>query len=459
MMMSSPDALSSTLVIRNQINLYWLIRLRWAAIVGQLVTVLGTYFVLGIEIPLWPLLDLIGLVGLTNITCAVWYRYSIKRRPEAIQGPSGEVILGGILALDLILLTAMLFCSGGPANPFSVFYLVGISLSASVLKARWTWGLSALAVVCFALLFVSHIPVAALEHHGGHESHNHHDDSGRAAEEPMALHLRGMLVAFAGATVFVAYFVTRIRVELDLRTAQLAEAERRRAAADRLDSVITMAAGAAHELATPLASIAVAVHELEVRSLEDLPTTESQDDIRTIRQEVEKCREILGSLAAQAGENRGEAPTRKSIDALIREALSGLDGATRVRRSGENGDANELICVPQKAFVQSLRSLIKNALEATAPSGEVEVAAHRRPGGIEVLITDRGTGIPESIMRRIGEPFVTSKPAGAGLGLGIFVARRVIEQSGGMIEFRSPNGQGTTVSITLPRLIVYRHQD
>jgi two-component system sensor histidine kinase RegB len=442
----------STLVNRDQINLFWLIRLRWAAVVGQLLTVLGTRHVLGIEIPLTPLIGIIGLVALSNLGCVGWFRFATRRDPQFLRGQMGEIVLGSVLVFDLILLTALLYFSGGPANPFSVFYIVGISLSAAVLSARWAWALTILAIVCFSFLFARHVPVEALGHHGPTTMHDHahmHQGS-QSDEEPMDLHLRGMLVAFAGAAIFVAYFVTRIRSELDLRNIQLAESERRKSNAEKLDSLVTMAAGAAHELASPLAAIAVAARELELRDPVALGTADAREDIVAIGHEVERCRGILATLTTQAGESMGEAPSSCLVKELIESCRASVPNPFLVQVSMPAELRTAVLRVPRQAVAQSLRSVVKNALEATPQGAEVGISVRRTSSGLEIVVADRGPGIPASIQERVGEPFLTTKPPGCGLGLGLFVTRRVMEQLGGTTTVHSEVGRGTTVTLFFP---------
>lgn len=438
---------------RDQINLYWLVRLRWAAALGQALTILFTQYVLGIDIAVEPLLGIVALGVLSNLVFVVWFPEARGRSENVAERSNREYLLGALLILDLLWLTALLYGAGGPANPFSVFYIVGISLSAAVLRSRWAWVLALLSVGCFGLLFIGHIPVAALEHHAPHveagDPHAHHED-GAAIEAPMALHLKGMLIAFAGAAFFVAYFVSRVRTELDRRDAQLAEVERRRSKAERLDSLITMAAGAAHELASPLAAIAVAARELEVRPRNELSSDDTADDIRMIREEVERCRTILSSLSTQAGTSMGEAWVSRSASELLGAAIDELPDAKRIELSLSDDNAKVRVRTPHQAVTQAIRSLIKNAIEASPQTKTVSVYAVAEGDSLHISIHDHGKGIPAEVLDRIGEPFLTTKPAGSGMGLGLFHAKRVLEQIGGALAIRESTQNGTVIDLLVP---------
>ncbi|HWA99611.1 MAG TPA: ATP-binding protein [Pirellulales bacterium] len=438
---------------REQINLFWLIRLRWAAALGQLATISVTKFAIGIDVAFGSLCAVIGLEVASNTAVELWYRYAIRHNPKLVQGPIAERLIGAILVFDLLVLTALLFFAGGPANPFSIFYIVSISLAAAVLRQRWAWALTVLAAGCFGMLFLWHVPVAALSHHGPSEpaaqhGHGHHEHVLDA--EPMALHLRGMLVAFTGAACFVAYFVTRMRTELNQRDHQLAEAERRKSKAERLDSLVTLAAGAAHELATPLATIAVIARELEFENEASDDSSATNDEVRAICAEVERCREILASLSSQAGTNIGESWSKFSVDELIASIES--EAAWRGRLQVDlPADLKAIdLRLPRQAIAQSLRSIIRNAWEASLPSGPIRLTVARNGYWLSIDVEDRGAGIAPDIFERLGEPFLTSRPHGSGLGLGFCLARRVMDQLGGRLEARSELGKGTTVTFVLP---------
>ncbi len=175
------------------------------------------------------------------------------------------------MLVDNLLLTALLYYTGGPANPFTVCYLVNIALAAAILGARWAWVLNGAAFACFALLFFAHLPLAELEHGPEHEHAMHHHT--RTAPGPMSLHLQGSLIAFGGASTFIVYFITRVTRELARREAELDEASRRRARTDKLAALATLAAGAAHELASPLSTIALAVARPGSRAAPEAPGT------------------------------------------------------------------------------------------------------------------------------------------------------------------------------------------
>lgn len=411
-------------------NLAWLVRLRWVAAFSQAATVLTVRY-MGMEFHALRLYTLVALVILSNLACKLW----LSRAPRV-----REWMLAAIMAFDFLLLTALLHASGGPSNPFTVLYLGHIALAAVVLRPRYAWALAAMAIGCFFSLFLlpdgAEDPAAAMHAHAGHASHN-----------AMALHLRGMWVAFAISAAVIAYFVTRVTRDLEVQRSEASLARTRALRSERLASLATLAAGAAHELATPLSTIAVAARELE-RDLSNLPdASHSADDARLIREEVQRCRHILNQMASDAGESAGEAFREIGADALLAEVARELgDGQARTRVQVET---SMRLSLPVRALAQALRGLVRNALQAS--EGEVLLRAHEGQGGLWIEVQDQGCGIAPELLARVGEPFFTTKEPGKGMGLGVFLARALCERLGGKLEYTSSPGKGTTARVFLPQ--------
>lgn len=413
---------------RAAVGLPWLTRLRWGAVAGQLVTVLAARFALGLEIPLVPLVALVGVTVATNLAAMTW----LRRRGGA------DLLAGGLLALDTLLLTAMLHLTGGPLNPFSVLYLVHITLAAVILGARWTWLLAALSVACYGVLFFSAVPLDL--------ARGHHEGAG------LSLHLQGMWWAFCVATGLTAYFVVKLSKAIETRDTEIAEVRERAARNERLASLTTLAAGAAHELGTPLGTIAVAAREIE-RALAGLPEAAAGpllEDARLIRSELQRCRRILDEMAARAGENAGEDTVRVPLGVVMADGLEALsaDQAARVEVVGRFASVEVL--GPRQALGRAVGSLLKNALDASAPGQRVVLTAVADDVRVRLVVEDSGPGIAPDLLARLGEPFVSTKPPGAGMGLGLFLARTLAEGLGGRLVIESSPGRGTAAALELP---------
>ncbi len=411
----------------DRINLSWLVRLRWGAIVGQLLTIFVVDRTMGIPLPLTPLLGVVGLEAAGNAGAMLWLG---ERRPVR------DWMLPAAMAFDVVMLTGLLFFTGGPFNPFSFLYLVHIALGAVVLRPVWTWSLVGLSLVCSGALFYGHVWLKL--DYSDPTSHAQH----------MRMHLEGMWIAFAVAAGFIVYFVTRVRRALSRREADLAAERALAARNERLASLATLAAGAAHELATPLGTIAVVARELE-RVTERQGPGPALEDIRLIRAQVDRCRAILSQLASDAGASAGESFVRTTLSEVVALALDGLPAEPPVRTDLPAGQAREIL-VPRRALAQALRAVMKNAQDASGAGAEVQVTARDEGDRLLLEVADRGAGMPPEVLARAGEPFFTTKAPGRGMGLGLFLARSLVESLGGSFALRSSAGRGTTVALGFP---------
>ncbi len=374
------------------VNIQWLARLRWAEIAGQASTVLVGQFVLGGTLPIAPLLAVIA-VGLVSNLGLEAYFFSDRRREDqgdATGSAVHEWHLALVMMLDILLLTAMLYLTDGVNNPFAFLYLVQIALAAVLVRARWTWVLVGLSCAGFGALLLAHQPLAI----------------------PQDSRMIGMWVALGVASAFVVTFLLRITGALAHREAELTHARGLAARQERLASLATMAAGAAHELSTPLGTVALAAKELE-RALGAHP--ELASDARLIREQVGRCRSILEHMAQGAG-TVGEQVLPCTVQALLDEALDGARPAPKVLRELPDEVARTTLRLPPRAVSQALRSLITNAQDASPPNASVVVALRleRNPGAsvadaLAIDIRDRGGGIPSDVLARIGEPFFTPR--------------------------------------------------
>lgn len=407
--------------VAPRIALPWIVRLRYAMAAGQLLTVWIVDRLLGIDLPLRWIAVMPSITVLTNL----WFART--------KGHAGEQrLIAGVFVLDTLCLTAILMLSGGPNNPFSLLYLVNITLSATILTRRQTWALGALSTACFGLLFLWYRPIAALEMHQHGEGLN--------------LHLAGMWAGFAVASLLVAMFAGKISELLRDREESLLHMQEELARKDRLASLVTLAAGAAHELNTPLGTIAIAAKELERYATQTMRDPAVADDSRLIRTEVDRCREILRRMSANGAEPAGEA--------LISVTARSLGQAAAARFPGVSVDVDEgadaALVVPRYAVEQALEALLKNALDASRRPEDVSLAIRSQDGAMEFLIVDQGSGMSEEMLRHAGEPFFTTKEPGKGMGLGIFLVRTLAERLGGRFTLESVAGQGTRASLKLP---------
>ena len=414
---------------KNSLNLGWLIRLRWGSLLGQMATILGVYFLLNIRLPLWPLLLIVGIGAASNLAVAIWFR---RHLTEVREGH-----LAAVMSLDIVLLTMLLFMTGGLENPFSFLYLVNIALAAVALQAQWTWMLVALALLgAGGLPLTEYLPLPI-----GHLS----------LEDRQSIYQQGVWVAFGVTAGFIVHFLLRVTGALSARESELSAANRVTARQEQLASLATIAAGAAHELATPLGTIALVAKELE-RSISRADSVESSlEDLRLIREQVARCRLILDQMSGGLGRSSGQMVEETSLPALIRDALTGVRSEPAVFVEVDDDSRSTGLTLPPRAVSQALRSVITNAQDASSEQSRVLVRASVHDERVEIVVIDSGRGMSPDVLSRVSEPFFTTKAPGRGMGLGLYLTRAVVDSLGGSLSFESVEGQGTSVRVELPR--------
>ncbi len=434
-------------------------RARWFAFAAHIVGVVAAA-AFGFDIPWLGVGIILGLELLLGAFLAL--------RPPSPESGGSKLALA--MSLDGAILTGLLMLTGGPHNPFSVVYMVHVAIAAAALPTRRAALVVAGTLAMSSLLFVHYRPLlprasapdGAAEHredgHAGHTGHAAADDTEAEAHASphggmsMQLHVRGMWLGYIAAGAVVVWFVAELRSKLRAQQVLLTESREAAARAERLSSLATLSAGAAHELATPLASIAVAAGELEAQLSAD---NNLATDVQTIRSQVERCRRILERMAVEGGQPVAGALRQLTPAALLDEALAELSDTERVLRNIEPAAETARIRSAGTSLAGGIRNLIDNALRASGAPVHVGVSAERtaednKPAMLVFSIRDEGPGLDRSELKRVGEPFYTTRPPGTGTGLGVFVARRVAEQLGGSLEFESVVGAGTCARLRVP---------
>lgn len=370
-------------------------------------------------------LGLAAAICRTSVAVALHYR---RAAPNHLIGVS--------LAADAALLTGLLDITGGPFNPFIVMYVTYVWLAAATLSPRWGGVVAGVSMLGFGWLVVDHLQAGSAEHH-------------RLNDFPT--HLFTMWLAAAALAELVAHYVARAQAVLAQRQTLLDEARDRAARSEHLASLTTLAAGAAHELSTPLATIAVTARELErsaARLAEPVGIVATlKEDARLIRTEVDRCQVILDGMSGRASDGTAAAPEPLTPAAIAELAQGRLtDGQRRRLRVEISPDTAPSLVSPE--IVPALSSLLRNAFDASDAEGAVVLRFEQRGPMVRIEVHDRGTGMSPEARRRAGEPFYTTKEPGRGLGLGLFLARAFAERSGGTLQFEGEHG--TTAILELP---------
>lgn len=405
----------------------WVLRLRYGMVVGEAVIILGMSYGFRLDLPLLWTLTPLAVVLVSNILLG-------RLRSLPVRFP--QETLAAVFCLDTLCLTAILGLIGGPTNPFSLLYLVQITLSAVVLRKGWTWALGALSTACFGLLFFFHLPLAVLQ--------THH------VEQGLSPHLVGMWIAFVIAAAMITFFTGKIAAALRAGEEEVLILQQQVAKNERLASLVTLAAGAAHELGTPLGTIAVVARELERYAANGTGKDAVLEDAKLIRGEVERCRRILERMSAHSAEPMGETPNTVEIHDFLIRVLNQFPAPQRAFIEIELAGEPLAAVLPEQATAQSLAALIQNALDANVDQRPILITAARTESELRIAVRDYGHGIPANVLRRIAEPFFTTKEPGKGMGLGTFLVRTFAESLGGRVRFDSTAGQGTTVTLELP---------
>lgn len=410
---------------RWRVNLSLLVRLHWWAIAGQVGLIALTRLLASDTFPVLTISALVAAELVGNVLVGRWTA-------------QGHVSLGhlvGVLVLDALVLAVLIDLTGGAFNPFSTLFMVNIALAAALLPGPWAWVLSGVNLLGYGTLFV----------HEWMTSPHHHINIGPTQDY---MRLYGVWLAFCFAAAFIVYFIRRVARALADRERELQLVRVRVDRRERLASLATLAAGAAHELGTPLSTIAVVSKELR-RTLADAKP-EVQADLQLIREQVARCREILDRMARHAGENAGEPFTQLALTDWAACGLDGLNDAARVTLEIAPGAEHASVVGPPRALGDALRGLLKNAIQASPEGAGVRLWMGADDGRVRVAVIDQGRGMPPEVLQRAGEPFFTTKVPGEGMGLGLFLTRTLVEQLGGEFTMASRPGVGTEARIELP---------
>ena len=419
----------------------WLTQLRWIAIAGQLIAIGFVRLVLDIPLAIPQLLMLVLLMIASNI--ALWIVAKRSANGNSIRNRLQSQILGAVLLFDVAILTGLLYFTGGAANPFILFYVANIAVAGVVLPRSWAIMISAASVLgCFLLLNTA-TPVGVFA--GSPYEHG----------ATWGVTKWAFWISFATCSCVLTYFVSQLALEVRLRDRRLAIAEKDKERAQRLEALATLAAGAGHELASPLSTIAVIAGELS-RTLNKPEIPEKvKRDFGLIREELAHCKDILHRMKSGAGEAAAERLHPVTLREIIEETIDAMREPQRVELRMEKAVAEFKAMLPKQALSQALRNLLQNGLDASESVQAVILNSNieRNPNGAQswqLIIDDQGAGLSDEVLRRIGEPFFTTKEVGKGMGMGVFLTRNVIQGIGGSIRFERRSPCGTRCIVEIP---------
>jgi two-component system sensor histidine kinase RegB len=404
-----------------------LVRLRWASIAGQTIVVLVVDYGLDFDLPEWWCLAIVAVSAWLNIALRVRFRTTQRLEPNRA---------AWVLAFDIGELAALLFLTGGLQNPFAFLLLAPVLLAAVALPRHMTLLLGGFAITCATVLVFAHFQLPW------------------ESDEPLLLpplYIMGVWLSLLLAIGFIGVYTWQISEESRQLADALAATELVLAREQHLSQLDGLAAAAAHELGTPLATIAVVAKELE-RAIP--PTSPHFEDVRLLREQAQRCRDILSKITQLSAS--GAPFDRMPLSTLIEEVVAphrdfGVAIKVRIAVAG----TPQPVGTRNPAILYGVGNILENAVDFARST--VEVNAWWNTETVEIVISDDGPGIAPDMLKRIGEPYLSRRrsadEAHAGLGLGVFIARTLLERTGAKVSFtnRTFPDHGAVVQIAWPR--------
>src|SRR6478736_1808481 len=425
------DVATSDFRLPNRyVRLDTILRLRWLAALGQLAAIFIVAQGLDFGGPVIPCVAIVGLSALVNLALQIAFNPMQRLEP---------VYAAALLALNIIELAALLYLTGGLQNPFSFLFLAPVLISATALPIRLTIALGALAVACASALVFFHLPLPW------------------EGEEPMVLppiYLFGVWLSILLAIGVTSLYAFQVTEDTRKLSDALAATELVLTREQHLTQLDGLAAAAAHELGTPLSTIFLIARELEKSVPDNGPLA---SDLKTLREQAQRCRDILAKITQLS--SSGAPFDRMPLSTLIEESVAPhRDFGVAIRVRLAVAATREPVGARNPAILYGVGNILENAVDFARTT--VEVNAWWNAETVEIIISDDGPGIAPDMLRRIGEPYLSRRRSTdeeqsehSGLGLGIFIARTLLERTGAKVSFtnRTFPDHGAVVQIAWPR--------
>ncbi len=407
-----------------------LVLLRAIAVVAQCAVLALVYRILAMKLEWFPMLATVAAqAGLNLLT---WWRL---RTDYPVSNPE----LFAQLCADVLALSVLLYYGGGSTNPFISLFLLPLVIAAAALPRTYTWAMAGITTCCYTLLMKFYVPLPSDNAHEGHVQH--------AAPQGDAfnMHVIGMWLGFVISAVVVAYFVVRMAQAVRDRDETLARVREETLRNERIVALGTQAAGAAHELGTPLSTLSVIIGELK-RDNAVLP--EWRDNLVILDDQVRICKRILSKLLANAQDTVTQTALLQPLEQFLAATLDEwqlLRPTVHYRYQASGAQP-----APQLHIDQTLRAALLNLLNnaADASPDEINIHAHWDERRFTLEIHDHGHGLTPEAAARAGSAFFTTKEDGRGLGL--FLANATVERLGGKVRLFNREGGGATTEVILP---------
>lgn len=418
------------------LNLQRLLLLRAGAVIGWVLGLLFVGWQMRIDLPVVPMTLLLAVWCVASLLS--WIR--LRGREEI-----ADSVFVVQLLLDVVMLGLLLYLSGGSTNPLTLLLLLPLIVSAALLPGVYSWIIAAAIVGCYTLLLFRYVPLPI----AGHQHQEARD---------FELHIIGMWLGFVLSAGLIVAFVAKMGNTLRERDRLLSESKQRALRDERIVALGALAAGAAHELGTPLGTIALLAEEIGLEREDDKVL---QQRLGVLREQVGRCKRTLSMLSLSAGQSQAASGHRVPVDEYLREIIErwcALRPATEARVDLA-GDLPAPVIVAEQTLSQAIISILNNAADAS--SDYVELKARWDWERLTLEVCDHGAGLAPAALSQAGKTVFSTKAPGEGLGLGLYLAYSVVDRLGGeMLLFnREEGGACTWLTLPLAQLLVHEGAD
>ncbi len=442
-------------------NLKWLFILRNMLILGECFLVIMFVYGLNIQIPeqqLW--LVIVAIIAVNMYT-------SMRLQTD---DPVTEIEIFSQICIDVFSIAALLYLTGGASNPITWVFLLPLIITAIMLPQAYAWYMVILTTSMYSILIAFNVPLPSIEPHMPESGLLHPSPSVMSYQMMQKaheisdkhyynLHMFGMWFGFVFSAGLVAYFVAELAKTLKNRERSLAEAREKALRDERVVALGTLAASAAHDMGTPLGTIAIVVHEL----IQDFPSQhfpEFNEKMEILQNQVNRCKEALSLMSASAGEMRAESGKVMLLTTYIDDVISQWrthKPTAKLHYFIDPDVATDAQVIAEQTLTHALINILNNAVEASDPEQGIEFHAKWDSHEMSLKIRDYGPGFPHEFINLIGTQPLTTK--NKGLGVGLFLAYSTINRLNGTIELSNIKTGGACVEITLPLLLSTENAD
>ena len=430
-------------------NLNWLYILRNLLLFGIVISVFIAVHGLGIKLPMNQLWLAIFAISILNL-----YTWLRLRTDE----PVTEHEIFSQICMDVLAMAYLLYLTGGASNPIIWIFLLPLIVTAIMLPQSYAWNMVIITSCIYTVLIAYNVPLPALASHNMHHSMTNLTPEMSLRMQLLEdrryfnLHVFGMWFGFVFSAGLVAFFIIALAKTLKERERSLAEARESALRDERVVSLGTLAASAAHDMGTPLGTISIVTHEL-AEEFPDHRYPELNQKLQILIQQLDRCKQALSVMSASAGEMRAESGKVMLVSEYIDDVLNQWrthKAITKLNLFVSGAFDLQAKIIAERTLTHSLINILNNAAEATDADKGIDFHAQWDKNRLELKIRDFGPGLPEEIIESVGQQPVRSNKQG--MGVGLFLTYTTIKRLGGTIRFNNLDTGGANVEISLPLL-------